>query len=351
QVAEKILERVGEPVIVGAASIEVSVSVGIAVYPYDGLDIDTLLRNADDAMYRAKQAGRNTYQLCTEQMKTRAVERLSMQSRLLKAMNDGELVLAYQPQVSISTGLVVGAEATILWNDPERGMMEPRDFIPIAEETRLIVPLGEWALFTACRQLRQWSDAGLPPLRMAVNISARQFQQRELANVVRRAVDDCGIDPALLELEIRETTAMRDVDLTIELLGQLRGAGVSIALDDFGSAYSSLGSLRVLPINAVKMGRGLLENVAMDEGDVAIVDAVIGVSRSLGLRVAADGVETRAQLGFLERLGCQEAQGPYFSPAVDSEGLELLLLRAHPLPAGEPDPARGTDSPNVAPLR
>ena len=162
---------------------------------------------------------------------------------------------------------------------------------------------------------RQWCDAGLPQLRMAVNISARQFQQRDLARVVRRAIDECGIDPALLELEIRETTAMRDVDLTIELLKYLRDVGVSIAIDDFGSAYSSLGSLRVLPIQAVKMDRGLLENLATAEGDVAIVGAVIGVSHSLGLRVAADGVETREQFDFLKSRGCQEAQGSYCSPA------------------------------------
>jgi diguanylate cyclase (GGDEF)-like protein/PAS domain S-box-containing protein len=333
QVAEKILERVVQPVVAGANTIEVSVSIGIAVHPYDGTDIDTLLRNADDAMYRAKQAGRNTYQLCTEQMKTRASERLSMQSRLRKAMDDEELVLAYQPQVSITTGLVVGAEAMIRWNDPERGIMERDEFIPVAEETRLIVPLGEWALFTACRQLRNWCDAGLP-LRMAVNISARQFQQRDLATVVRRAIDDCGIDPALLELEIRETTAMRDVDFTVELLNHLREVGVSIAIDDFGSAYSSLGSLRLLPINAVKMDRGLLDVTA--EGDGVIVGAVIGVSRGLGLRVAADGVETRDQFDFLKSRGCEEAQGSYFSPPVDPENFTLLLQNAKALPAVKP---------------
>ncbi|HEV8658220.1 MAG TPA: EAL domain-containing protein, partial [Thermoanaerobaculia bacterium] len=333
QVAEKILERVAEPVIAGTTSIEVSVSIGIAVHPYDGTDMDTLLRNADDAMYRAKQAGRNQYQLCTEQMKTRAMERLSMQTRLRKAMDGGELALAYQPQVSVTTGLVVGAEALVRWNDPERGVVESSDFLPVAEETRLIVPLGEWALFTACRQLRKWCDAGLP-LRMAVNISARQFQQRDLASVVRRAIDDCGIDPALLELEIRETTAMRDVDLTIELLNQLREVGVSIAIDDFGSAYSSLGSLRVLPINAVKMDRGLLEDTS--EGDRAIVGAVIGVSRGLGLRVAADGVETREQFDFLKSRGCEEAQGSYFSLAVDPESFRLLMQHAKALPAVKP---------------
>lgn len=322
QVAEKILERVIEPVVAGSNTIEISVSIGIAVYPYDGTDIDTLLRNADDAMYRAKQAGRNTYQLCTEQMKTKASERLSMQSRLRKAMNDDQLVLAYQPQVSLISGQIVGAEAMIRWNDPVSGMMEPNEFLPIAEETRLIVPLGEWALFTACRQLRKWCDAGQPHVRMAVNISARQFQQRDLATVVRRAIDETRVDPSLLELEIRETTAMRDMDLTIELLNQLRDTGVSVAINDFGSAYSSLGSLRVLPINAVKMDHSLLDISA--EGDEAIIGAVIGVGRGLGLRVAADGVETRAQFEFLRSRGCQEAQGSYFSVAVEPDVFERL---------------------------
>jgi diguanylate cyclase (GGDEF)-like protein/PAS domain S-box-containing protein len=324
QVAEKILERVAEPVVAGATAIEVSVSIGIAVYPHDGTDIDTLLRNADDAMYRAKQAGRNTYQLCTEQMKARANERLSMQSRLRKAMSAGELVLAYQPQMAIASGLIVGAEATIQWNDPERGAIAPRDFIPIAEETRLIVPLSEWALFAACRQLRRWHDAGLPPVRMALNVASRHFQQRDLAAVVRRAIDDTGIDAARLEIEIRETTAMRDVELSVELLHNLRDTGVSVAINDFGSAYSALGSLRLLPINAVKMDRLLIENVAAAEGD-AIVAAVIGVSRSLGLRVTADGVETREQFEFLESRGCDEAEGSFCGRPVDPESFERLF--------------------------
>ena len=324
QVAEKILERVVEPVIVGTTSIEISVSIGIAVHPHDGTDIDTLLRNADDAMYRAKQAGRNNYQLCTEQMKTRAMERSSMQSRLRKAMDNDALVLAYEPQVSLTTGQIVGAEAIIRWNDGEQGVIEARDFIPVAEETRLIVPLGEWALFSACRQLKQWCDGGLPPLRMAVNVSARQFQQRDLAAVVRRAADDAGIDPALLDLEIREATAMRDIDLSVELLKSLRDAGVSLAIDDFGSSFSSLGSLRVLPVNAVKMDRSLIAAVATSDADASIVSAVIGVGRKLRLRVSADGVETRDQCEFLKGHGCQEAQGAYFSAAVDPESFIAL---------------------------
>jgi diguanylate cyclase (GGDEF)-like protein/PAS domain S-box-containing protein len=324
QVAEKILERVVEPVLAGETSIEISVSIGIAVFPYDGTDINTLLRNADDAMYRAKQAGRNNYQLCTEQMKTRAMERSTMQSRLRKAMDTDALVLAYDPQISLATGEVVGAEAIIRWHDGEHGVIEPSNFIPVAEETRLIVPLGEWALFAACRQLKEWSDAGLPPLRMAVNISARQFQQRDLADVVRRAIDSARIDAAMLELEIRETTAMRDVDLTIELFGYLRDAGVTIAIDDFGSSYSSLGSLRVLPINAVKIDHDLVASAATSEADGSVVSAVIGVSRKLHLRVGADGVEKREQYDFLKDHGCQDAQGTYFSAAVDPESFARL---------------------------
>lgn len=317
QVAEKILERVAEPAVIGGTSVEISASIGVAVFPFDGADIDTLLRNADDAMYRAKQAGRNNYQLCTEQMKRRAMERSSMQSRLRKAMDAEELVLAYEPQISLTTGLIAGVEAIVRWNDPEHGVIDERDFLPAAEETRLIVPLGEWALFTACRQLRQWSDAGLPPPRMAVNISSRGFQQRDLAAVISRALDDSKIDPALLQLELREITAMHDIDLTVELLKPLRDLGVSIAIDDFGSSYSSLGSLRVLPINAVKMDRALIAGVATAETDAAIVAAVIGVSRRLHLRIAADAVETPGQVEFLKSHGCDEAQGPYFSAAVD----------------------------------
>jgi EAL domain-containing protein (putative c-di-GMP-specific phosphodiesterase class I) len=260
-------------------------------------------------------------------MKTRAMERLSMQSRLRKAMTEDELVLAYEPQIALATGRIVGVEAMIRWKDPERGVIEPRDFIPLAEETRLIGPLGEWALFTACRQVRRWLDAGLPPLRMAVNISARHFQQRDLARVVRRATDDARIDASSLEIEIRETTAMRDVDLTVELLGHLRDAGVSLAIDDFGSAYSALGSLRVLPINAVKMDRVLIEKANTEEGDVAIVSAVIGVSHSLGLRVAADGVDSREQLEFLKARGCHEGQGTYCGATLDPANVEAVIRR------------------------
>ncbi len=330
RVAEKILEAVAEPAVVGGATIEISVSVGVAVFPDDGTDYDTLLRNADKAMYRAKEAGRNTYQLCTEQMKTRAVERLSMQSRLQKAMSADELVLAYQPQVSLATRLLAGTEALVRWNDPERGLAVASDFIPLAEDTRLILPLGEWVLFTACRQLREWCDAGLPAPRMAVNISVRQFQQRDLAALVRRAIDATGIDPSLLELEITET-ALRQVDTSVALLNLLRQTGVSLAVGNFGSHDSSLRHLQALPVDAVKIDRSCIEHVGQAVG-AAMVGAVIDVSRTLDLRVVAEGVETAGQLDFLLRRGCPEAQGFYFSAAIEADALARLLSTSEPLP-------------------
>ena len=210
-------------------------------------------------------------------------------------------------------------------NDPERGVVEASEFIALAEETRPIVPLGEWMLSTACRQLRQWCDAG-SPVRVAVNISARQFQQRDLSTVVRRAIDECGVDPALIELEIHEATAMRDVGLTVELFKLIRDVGVSVAIDDFGSGHSALGSLRLLPINAVKMDRGLVANVATAAADGAIVDAVIALGRTLGFRVAADGVETREHFDFLKSHGCQEAQGTYFSGPLGAADFHPLTV-------------------------
>jgi diguanylate cyclase (GGDEF)-like protein/PAS domain S-box-containing protein len=335
QVAEKILERVVEPVLAGNTSIEISVSIGIAVYPYDGADVDTLLRNADDAMYRAKQAGRNTYQLCTEQMKTRAAERLSMQGRLRKAMAADELALVYQPRMSLVSGRVVAGEVLVRWNDPEQGTLEADAFIPVAEETPLIVPLGEWMLFTACGELRRWQDAGLQNVRMAVGISARQFQQRDLSALVRRAVDECGVDPSRLELEIRETTAMRDVGLTIELLKLLRETGARISVGDFGSAHSSLGSLRVLPVDAVKLDRSLLAHVPTGIADAAIVDAVVAVSSTLGLRVVANGIETWEQLDFCKVRGCHEGQGSYFGVAAEAGKFRVLAAEAFPVRASE----------------
>ena len=326
QVAQKILEAAEVPMMIGGMNIELSTSIGIAVFPTDGHDVETLLRNADSAMYRAKESGRNNYQLCTEEMKTRAVERLSLETRLRKAIQTDQLLLMYQPQVNLATGRVVGAEALVRWNDPERGVIEPLSFIPIAEESRLILPLGEWVLRAACREARLWQDRGIQNLRMAVNLSARQFQQQDLVAMVRAAVDDAGIPASTLELEITETTAMQNAEMTIDVLRGLSDVGVSLAIDDFGTGYSSLAYLRRFPINAVKIDRSFVGGVSTNEGDDAIVAAVIGIARSLKLRVVAEGVETEEQFAFLQRKQCDEAQGFYFSPAMTSESFNRAVF-------------------------
>ena len=332
RVAEKILESVAQPAAIGETAIEVSVSVGVAIFPHDGADSETLLRNADNAMYRAKEAGRNTYQLATSQMNTRAMKRLSAHSRLRKAMADDQLTLVYQPQISIATGMTCGAEALLRWNDPDRGVVEPAEFIPTAEDSGLILPLGEWVLFTACRQLRAWSDSGGPPMRIAVNLSARQFEERELPALVRRAIDDAGIDPSRLELEIAEATALRHLEGTVEMLELLRQTGVTLAIDDFGRDYSSLRHLEALPVDAVKIDRVCVAGVAVSTTAAAIARAVIDVSTTLDLRVVAEGVESVEQLDFLRLRGCHEAQGFYFSPAVAPDAFLSFNARAERLP-------------------
>jgi diguanylate cyclase (GGDEF)-like protein/PAS domain S-box-containing protein len=335
-VAQKILETVQVPLTIAGMPIEVSASIGIALYPDDGTDPEALLRNADSAMYRAKEAGRNTYQLCTDEMKRRAMERLSMETRLRKALHESQLVLQYQPQISLVSGRMIGAEALVRWNDPERGLLQPSSFIPVAEESRLIIPLGEWVLRTACRQTKEWQREGAAGMRIAVNLSARQFQQQDLVQMVRSALDEVQLDPSALELEITETTAMQNGEVTVEVLRSLREIGVGISIDDFGTGYSSLNYLKRFPINGVKIDRGFVRDLATSEGDAAIVAAVIGIAQSLRLRVVAEGVETAEQLAFLQKRHCDEAQGFYFSRAVDADVLSEALLEQHMPLAREP---------------
>ena len=335
-VAQKILETVQTPLSIAGMPIEVSASIGIALYPVDGADPEALLRNADSAMYRAKESGRNNYQLCTDEMKRRAMERLSLETRLRRALHDDQLILQYQPQINLVTGNVIGAEALVRWNDPLHGLIQPSAFIPVAEESRLIVPLGEWVLRTACRQAKEWHEHGASPLRISVNLSARQFQQQDLVDMVRSALDEVRLDPAALELEITETTAMQNGEVTVETLRALRDIGVGISIDDFGTGYSSLNYLKRFPINAVKIDRAFVRDLATSEGDAAIVSAVIGIARSLRLRVVAEGVETAEQLDFLRMRRCDEAQGFYFSRPVDTIDMTAALQHRTVLLAPEP---------------
>ena len=325
-VAQKILETVQGPLTVAGMPIVVTASIGVSIYPVDGADPEALLRNADSAMYRAKEAGRNTVQLCTDEMKKRALDRLAIETRLRSAVREQQLVLAYQPQICLITGRTIGVEALVRWNDPERGVMEPAAFIPIAEESRLIVPVGEWVLRTACKQAKEWHDGGAGPVRMAVNLSARQFQQHDLVEMVQRAVEEVALDPSSLELEITETTAMQNAEVTVDTLRALRDLGVGIAIDDFGMGYSSLNYLRRFPITGVKIDRAFLTDVTTNDGDAAIVSAVIGMARNLRLRVTAEGVETAEQFDFLRSRNCDEAQGYFFGRPVFAAEMTRQLI-------------------------
>ena len=335
-VAQKILAAVQQPLSIGGVSTTVTASIGIALHPEDGLDPESLLRNADSAMYRAKEEGRNTYQLCTDDMKRRALERLAVESRLRNAVADEQLMLVYQPQINLLTGRTIGVEALVRWNDPERGIVEPASFIPIAEETRLILPLGEWVLRTACRQMKQWHERGAGPIRIAVNLSARQFLQHDLVEIVRSALEESALSPTALELEITETTAMQNADVSVEVMHALRALGVGISIDDFGMGYSSLNYLKRFPITAVKIDRAFIHDLTTGEGDAAIVSAVIGMARTLRLRVVAEGVETAEQFAFLRGRECDEAQGYYFGRPASAEAIGRQLLEHHVTVAREP---------------
>jgi diguanylate cyclase (GGDEF)-like protein/PAS domain S-box-containing protein len=330
-VAEKIILAVQEPMTIAGTTLEISASIGISLFPEDGNDPETLLRNADSAMYRAKESGRNTYQLCTEDMKRRAHERLSLETRLRRAISGGQLTLHYQPQIQLATGKVIGIEALVRWNDPERGLIHPSAFIPLAEETRLILPLGDWVLHTACRQMREWRDRGLDIPHVSVNLSARQFQHAEIVERVRSVLHETGLEASALDLEITETTAMQNAETTVEVLHALRALGVSVSIDDFGTGYSSLNYLKRFPISCVKIDRVFIRDLATNDGDAAIVAAVIGIARSLRLRVTAEGVENAEQLAFLRRRKCDAAQGYLFSRPVAAESLPAVLSPPDPI--------------------
>jgi diguanylate cyclase (GGDEF)-like protein/PAS domain S-box-containing protein len=322
-VAQKVLEAVRHPVLIDEHELFVTTSIGIAIFPDDGEDAEALLKNADRAMYRAKELGRDNVQFATPVRFERAEGRLSLERSLHHALERHEFVLHYQPMVEIATGRVVGAEALVRWNHPENGLIQPEDFIPIAEETNLIVPLGAWVLRTACAQMKAWHDAGHAWLRVAVNLSPRQFQDRGLVDIVERTLAETKFPPGYLDLEITESTAMQNAELSLSILNRLKEMGIRISIDDFGTGHSSLSYLKRFPIDTVKIDQGFVRDLTTD--DAAIISAVISMARALNLRVIAEGVETEEQLAFLRREQCAEMQGFLYSQPLTPADFEEAL--------------------------
>jgi diguanylate cyclase (GGDEF)-like protein/PAS domain S-box-containing protein len=315
--AQKILDAVSRPIEIDGHRLYVTTSIGISLYPADGEEAEALLGSADIAMYRAKELGRNGFQLSSPAMNARSVARLSLEQDLRMAIERGELTLVYQPQAGVLSGRTVGFEALLRWNHPRRGMILPGEFIAIAEETRLILPLGEWVLRTACQEARRWRTAGGPPPRVAVNLSALQFRQRNLASMVWTVLSESGIPPGCLELEITESAAMINAEQTIGVLSALREMGVRIAIDDFGTGHAALSYLKRFPIDTLKIDRSFVWGIENSRQDTAIVAAITGLAHGLGLAVLAEGVESESQLGLLAACGCDEYQGFLLSRPLD----------------------------------
>jgi diguanylate cyclase (GGDEF)-like protein/PAS domain S-box-containing protein len=328
-VADKILKELARPVEIGGQEIHITPSIGISHYPNDATDVQQLLKHADNAMYQAKDAGRNTIRFFTNDLNFLLSKRLEIEGRLRKAMDNEEFFLRYQPQVDIDSGRISGMEALIRWNDPQKGEIYPKDFIFVAEELGLIVPIGEWVFRTACRQLKQWEDDGLPGVTIAINISPRQFMSRRLVATLLAIVRETGADPRRIELEITESMIMRNIEQSIDTLAQLRAAGMQVAVDDFGVGYSSLGQLKRLPATSMKIDRSFIMAVPGDPQSSSITEAIIAMAKRLKLRVIAEGVETRAQLEFLRANNCEAFQGYIFSqPVTALEATAMLKAQA-----------------------
>ena len=325
KIAVKINENLKMPFFVNERELFVTTSIGVSIYPADGADPETLVRNADTAMYRAKEQGRDNYQLYAPAMNERAVERIELENTLRKAISERHLVLHYQPQVNAGTGAVIGVEALVRWQHPEKGLVSPAHFIAVAETSGLIVPIGEWVLRTACAQLKQWQESMGADFTVAVNLSARQFQQPELVDMIREAIQETGIEPGHLEVEITESNAMQNAENTMFILRELKALGVRISMDDFGTGYSSLNYLKRFPIDTLKLDRSFVKDVTTDPSDAAIVTAVIEMAHSLSISVVAEGVEREEQLDFLRRQGCDTIQGFLFSKPLPAPDLEVFV--------------------------
>jgi EAL domain-containing protein (putative c-di-GMP-specific phosphodiesterase class I) len=332
-VLQAIMDAVAQPLPHAGHEFFLTCSLGVAVYPADGADAEALTKHADIAMYRAKELGRNTFQFYTPAMNERTLERLSLEADLRQALERGEFELHYQPQVALHGGRIVGMEALLRWNHPRLGQIAPGRFIGLAEEMGLIVPIGAWAMREACAQTRAWQLAGLGELRVAVNLSARQFAQKGLLQAVADVLQSTGLEARFLDLELTESMVMSDVEHAIAILRNLKGLGIHISIDDFGTGYSSLSYLRRFPIDVLKIDQSFVNDISVDADDAAIVESIISLAHSLRLSVVAEGVETAEQLAFLRAHGCEQMQGYFFSRPLPAAAFEHLLREGRCLPS------------------
>ena len=332
-ILQRILDAVAQPLQLGEYEFFLSCCMGVAVYPDDGTDADTLIKHADIAMYRAKEQGRAQWQFYASSMNAGTLERLGLESELRHALERGQFHLEYQPQLDLASGAVVGMEALLRWEHPQLGRIAPASFISLAEEMGLITPIGDWVLRTACAQARAWQLAGHGALRLAVNLSARQFKQKNLLHAVAQALAETGLDAAHLELELTESMVMHDVEQATVIMGNLKALGVQLSIDDFGTGYSSLAYLRHFPIDVLKIDKSFVSDITHSTDDAAIVHAIISLAHSLRLKVIAEGVETAQQLAFLRQHGCDQMQGYLFSRPLAAPAFEQLLQQGKMLPA------------------
>lgn len=327
--AERVLGMLGEPFHIEGHEIHSGASVGMTIYPFDDAQADALLRNADMAMYKAKREGRNRFQFYVAELNEMVQRRAALERDLRIALQKQQFRLHYQPQLDLATGRIVGVEALLRWRHPERGEISPAEFIPVAESSGLIMPIGDWVLRTACREARAWQDAGLPPVRVAINLSAMQFRHRNLLDTITAALAESGLEPRWLEVELTESLIMRDVRATIDTLQHLHELGVQIAVDDFGTGYSSLSYLTRFPVSKIKLDKSFVRDVDKRDG-AAIARTVIALGHSLNMKVMAEGVETEYQLRFLREHACNEVQGYYFSRPMSAGAIQRLLRGALP---------------------
>lgn len=324
--SQRLLQSLEHPLNIDGHQIYLKCSMGIAVYPEDGQDAEILLKNADAALYRAKESGRNHYQFYNPEMSLEIAENFALENQLHQAINNEELILHYQPQINIKTGQVYGLEALVRWNNPKLGLVRPNKFIPLAEKTGLILPMGEWILKTACQQNKKWQKMGLPPVRVAVNLSAQQLQQPNLIKTVENILESVGLDPQWLELEVTESILMKNVALASKTLQELRNMGVYLSMDDFGTGYSSLGYLKKFPFDTLKIDQSFVRELNQSPEDICIISAIMTLSRGFNMRVIAEGVENQKQLDLLQQLDCEEMQGYFFSHPLDQEEIFKYLV-------------------------